>query len=415
MFKNLVTATETLNYDDTSSDEMMSVSTETLNTLLANMSDSDAQADAYFGLKSDLMSAKNLLSVLSETSDPTSVLAVANGAGDIVEISPAYESFLNNSTALSSGVVSNEIKEAIATGLAVLAGYWKTIWKAFSFLGTWKAWMARTWAAFMQLNIHVALWRKVGVAAGGGPLLASVATPVAPIAAGIMVAVAVVGLGIWAAKLYKNSKPEAKALAKKIEANMKRAGEQADKAIDVNSAKELLIASDVCIEVSDDVSKLLEMSLPTSASTAKSFKSSLRSFAKSNAMLNIVEEDGKFTSGSNTKYLETPKNSGNMKKLGYDKRIGDVISKAVELSDAMEKIKKTNSNMGKHDKDLEAVLKKMGADNDISDEDKAIITEAHASYKSLIATTVSNAGKLLAETARQSTKVISTWTMKIAD
>ena len=409
MFKNLVTATESVDVNLTDSD-MTSISTEVLNTLLNNQMASDPQADAYFGLKSDLMSAKNLLSILSETSDPTSVLAVANGAGDISTISPAYESFLQGTTALTPNLdsIKADLTAAIAAGDIALEGFWMKLWKGFLYFAVWAVFVVVTVASLILLT-PITILIAAGLATAG---------IVATGAATVTVLVGTTVLSVWLAKCVSDlgrAKTEADREAiQKVMDNLKKAGENAYKKINVLPAKNLLTSIDTCIRAPYAIKELIELKLPTKVDEVEHFTELLR-LTFSDTALAIEEKQGSYLSGNQDQHLVPPKKSGDMKQLGYDKNIEKVLVQASHLHAELKKVSEDKVAMKKRDVELTTLIKRIEDDNFMTTVDKDKLTAAHAGYKSLISVLVANSNRLLTETTRQLKLIHDTWLVEIED
>ena len=408
MFKNLVTATESVDVNLTDSD-MTSISTEVLNTLLNNQMASDPQADAYFGLKSDLMSAKNLLSILSETSDPTSVLAVANGAGDISTISPAYESFLQGTTALTPNLdaVKGELSAAIAAGDVALEGFWKNIGKKLPDIIFSLIIVLKTAAA----AIAMMFFGLPGMIISGGLLVSIIAT----------------------ATIYDYSKKCKVAKSKlkaeddarlkeieRIESLLGSIGSAAYIELDVHPAEELLIMINDCTATSHALKLLMGVGLPIVPNGIADFWGEVDGCGD-----DLRLSDFNYAGFSiDDDYLMPPKKSGDMKQLGYDKHIEEIIKdtrsmKQVLESETDKKYVTDIKKMLKLEKpDAKLIREDMlnnGYDEDDIAEGTADLQDSYVEYVDFIERFIKASSKLLTETTRQLKLIDDTWVVKIED
>ena len=415
MFKNLVTATESVDVNLTDSD-MTSISTEVLNVLLSNQMASACGSDAYFGLKSDLMSAKNLLSILSETSDPTSVLAVANGAGDISTISPAYESFLQGTTALTPNLdaVKGELSAAIAAGDVALEGFWKDILGKFT-------------------HVAISILILVGIPAAIVALLT-----LGPlgffIAGGISIAaLSAITIGIYMQKCKvakAKLKAEDDARLKEIESIenvLLSYSKTADIKLHVHKSDDLLLMIHDCIHTYKTLDVLLSLDLPDAYEQSASFWSELDSECNDDLKLFELDYDN---AGhiSNDDFLTAPKTSGDMKSLGYGKNIEEVINSGITLKEMLGKmpskkyIADINKKLKLKDKQMLVEVKKWEALPVLHVDDENWVymdiddaKESYMEYKYLIERFIKASSKLLTETTRQLKLIDDTWVVKIED
>ena len=395
MFKNLVTATESVDVNLTDSD-MTSISTEVLNVLLSNQMASACGSDAYFGLKSDLMSAKNLLSILSETSDPTSVLAVANGAGDISTISPAYESFLQGTTALTPNLdaVKGELSAAIAAGDVALEGFWEGVKKGFLALPT--------------LLLHVAL---IGGIISGVFLVPLISTGAAISGTAALSVLAIsTALAIWSKVHYASL--DAKAI-KTLDSTIEKIGNRANIKLKVFDSDELLMMISKCHQITEEIDNVLYGLEIITPLNVNDINGSITSFCTHNEVMYIKQHaNGKYEVYDDDlpDFLHPVKQGGDMKSLGYDLDIVEVINDGIKLKNFLE-----STHTKKHISEQTIHIKKYNDKfntiiNNVSDDsEKEEILAALMRYRKLIDFFISTSNKLLSETFSQLKLINDTW------